>query len=78
MPVSAASSATALSVASTVVPIATMTAINIRIKATERQDDATQRRRLRNVVKQSRQLPVILAHAALVAAYLGIRCRYYG
>jgi hypothetical protein len=34
-------------------------------------DDATQRRRLRNEVKQSRQLQVILAHAALVPAILG-------
>jgi hypothetical protein len=34
-------------------------------------DDATQRRRLRNEVKQSRQLQVILAPAALVSAFLG-------
>jgi len=34
-------------------------------------DDATQRRRLRKEVKQSRQLQVILAHAALVPAFLG-------
>jgi hypothetical protein len=33
-------------------------------------DDATQRQRLRNEVKQSRQLQVILAHAALVLAFL--------
>jgi hypothetical protein len=31
--------------------------------------DATQRRRLRNEVKQSRQLRMILAHAALVLAF---------
>jgi hypothetical protein len=37
-------------------------------KATERQDDATQRRGLRSTVKQSRLLPVTLAHAALVPA----------
>jgi hypothetical protein len=35
-------------------------------------DDATQRRRLRNEVKQSRQLQVILAHAALVPAFLDV------
>ena len=34
-------------------------------------DDATQRLRLRNAVKQSRQLQVILAHAALLPAFLG-------
>jgi hypothetical protein len=33
-------------------------------------DDATQRRRLRNEMKQSRQLQVILAHAVLVPAFL--------
>jgi hypothetical protein len=33
-------------------------------------DDATQRRRLRNEVKQSRQLQVVLAHAVLVPAFL--------
>jgi hypothetical protein len=36
--------------------------------ATERQEDATQRRRLRSAVKQSRLLPVTLVHAALVPA----------
>ena len=35
---------------------------------TERQEDATQRRRLRSTVKQSRLLPITLAHAALVPA----------
>ena len=33
--------------------------------------DATQRRRLRNEVEHSRQLPMRLAHAALVPAILG-------
>jgi hypothetical protein len=33
-------------------------------------DDATQRRRLSNEVKQSRQLHVVLAHAALVRVFL--------
>ncbi len=36
--------------------------------ARKRQDDATQRRRMRNTVKQSRLLPVRLAHDALVPA----------
>jgi hypothetical protein len=34
-------------------------------------DEATQRRRLRNTAKQSRQLQIILAHATLVRAFLG-------
>jgi hypothetical protein len=39
-------------------------------------DDATQRRRLRNEVKQSRRLQVILAHAALVPAFLDVWIRF--
>jgi hypothetical protein len=39
-------------------------------------DDATQRRRLRNEVKQSRQLQVILAHATLVPAFLDVWTRF--
>jgi hypothetical protein len=35
-------------------------------------DDATQRRRLRNEVKQSPRLLVVLAHAALVPAFLTV------
>jgi hypothetical protein len=35
-------------------------------------DDATQRRRLRNEVQQSRLLPMRLAHAALVREYLSV------
>jgi hypothetical protein len=38
--------------------------------------DAAQRRRLRNEVKQSRQLRVILAQAALVPAFLAVWIRF--
>jgi hypothetical protein len=39
-------------------------------------DDATQRRRLRTEAKQSRLLQVILAHAAIVPAFLGGEIRF--
>jgi hypothetical protein len=37
----------------------------------EHHEEATQWRRMRNAVKQSGQLQVILAHAAVVRAFLG-------
>jgi hypothetical protein len=39
-------------------------------------DEATQRRRMRNAVKQSGQLQVMLAHAAVVPAFLGSWSRF--
>jgi hypothetical protein len=39
-------------------------------------DEATQRRRVRNAVKQSGQLQVILAQAAFVPAFLGNWTRF--